>query len=186
MDARARGVSARLALPELPRNGLEVGSGRPWRVQGRGHLKDHPQTTADDVAKGLNANRDTIATRLSRTAKEGEVTKAARGYAAKQSNRLAARSRCCPVRASSSSKPPCAQDLQQDIRRPPLRPRRPGPKQVDTVGVDIDALRPPRSAYMSAHAASRAACFGAREALAGLSSANEPRRLSRIPAGVLV
>ena len=47
------------------------------------YLKDHPQSTAGDVAKGLNANRNTIATRLSRMAKEGEVTKAARGYAAK-------------------------------------------------------------------------------------------------------
>jgi predicted HTH transcriptional regulator len=47
------------------------------------YLKDHPQSTAGDVAKGLNANRNTIATRLSRMAKEGEVTKASKGYAAK-------------------------------------------------------------------------------------------------------
>ncbi len=47
------------------------------------YLKDHPQSTAGDVAKGLNANRNTIATRLSQMAKEGEVAKAARGYAAK-------------------------------------------------------------------------------------------------------
>ncbi len=47
------------------------------------YLKNHPQSTAGDVAKGLNANRNTIATRLSRMAKEGEVTKAAKGYTAK-------------------------------------------------------------------------------------------------------
>jgi hypothetical protein len=35
------------------------------------------------VAKGLNANRNTIATRLSQMAKEGEVAKASGGYAAK-------------------------------------------------------------------------------------------------------
>jgi hypothetical protein len=47
------------------------------------YLKSHPQSTAGDVAKGLDANRNTIATRLSRMAKEGEVTKASKGYAAK-------------------------------------------------------------------------------------------------------
>jgi hypothetical protein len=47
------------------------------------YLKDHPQSTAGDVAKGLNANRNTIATRLSQMAKEGEVAKASRGYTAK-------------------------------------------------------------------------------------------------------
>jgi predicted HTH transcriptional regulator len=54
-------------------------------IEGRivGYLKDHPQSTAGDVAKGLNANRNTIATRLSRMVKAGEITKAAKGYAAK-------------------------------------------------------------------------------------------------------
>jgi predicted transcriptional regulator len=46
------------------------------------YLKDHPQSTAGDVAKGLNANRNTIATRLSRMVKEGEITKASKGYTA--------------------------------------------------------------------------------------------------------
>jgi predicted enzyme related to lactoylglutathione lyase len=44
------------------------------------YLKDHPQSTAGDMAKGLNANRNTIATRLSRMVKEGEITKASKGY----------------------------------------------------------------------------------------------------------
>lgn len=47
------------------------------------YLKDHPQSTAGDVAKGLSANRNTIATRLSRMVKEGEATKASTGYIAK-------------------------------------------------------------------------------------------------------
>lgn len=49
------------------------------------YLKDHPQSTAGDVtvAKGLNANRNTIATRLSRMVKEGEITKASKGYTAR-------------------------------------------------------------------------------------------------------
>jgi len=47
------------------------------------YLKNHPQSTAGDVAKGVNANRNTIATRLSQMAKEGEITKASKGYAAK-------------------------------------------------------------------------------------------------------
>jgi predicted HTH transcriptional regulator len=48
-----------------------------------GYLKDHPQSTAGDVAKGLNANRNTVATRLSQMVKEGEVAKASKGYSAK-------------------------------------------------------------------------------------------------------
>jgi Fic family protein len=47
------------------------------------YLKDHPQSTAGEVAKGLNANRNTIATRLSRMVKEGEITKASKGYTAR-------------------------------------------------------------------------------------------------------
>jgi predicted HTH transcriptional regulator len=47
------------------------------------YLKDHPQSTAGDVAKALNANRNTIAARLSQMVKKGEITKASKGYAAK-------------------------------------------------------------------------------------------------------
>ena len=46
-------------------------------------LKDHPNSTAGDVAKGLNANRNTIATRLSQMVKTGEIKKASKGYATK-------------------------------------------------------------------------------------------------------
>jgi len=45
------------------------------------YLKDHPQSTAGDVAKALNANRNTIASRLSQMVKTGEITKASKGYA---------------------------------------------------------------------------------------------------------
>jgi Fic family protein len=47
------------------------------------YLKDHPQSTAGDVAKALDANRSTIASRLSQMVKEGEITKASKGYAVK-------------------------------------------------------------------------------------------------------
>jgi hypothetical protein len=48
-----------------------------------GYLSDHPNSTAGDVAKGLNANRNTVATRLSQMAKAGEIAKATKGYTAK-------------------------------------------------------------------------------------------------------
>jgi hypothetical protein len=40
-------------------------------VDGRivGYLKDHPQSTTGDIAKGLNASRDTIAAGLSHIAR---------------------------------------------------------------------------------------------------------------------
>jgi hypothetical protein len=46
-------------------------------VEGRiiEYLKDHPQSTAGDIAKALNANRDTIAAGLSHIARASEVTK---------------------------------------------------------------------------------------------------------------
>ena len=46
-------------------------------------LRDHPSSTAGDVAKGLNGNRNAIATRLSQMVKAGEIKKASKGYAAK-------------------------------------------------------------------------------------------------------
>jgi DNA-binding IclR family transcriptional regulator len=47
------------------------------------YLKDHPQSTAGDVAKALNANRNTVGPRLSQMVKKGEITKASKGYAAR-------------------------------------------------------------------------------------------------------
>jgi hypothetical protein len=46
-------------------------------VEGRivEYLKDHDQSTAGDIAKALNANRDTIAAGLSHIARAGDITK---------------------------------------------------------------------------------------------------------------
>jgi len=46
-------------------------------------LGKHPQSTAGDVARGLNLNRNRISTRLTAMAKAGEITKAPKGYSAK-------------------------------------------------------------------------------------------------------
>jgi hypothetical protein len=46
------------------------------------YLRNHPESTAGDVAKAINANRNTTATRLSQMVKEGEITKASKGYVA--------------------------------------------------------------------------------------------------------
>jgi hypothetical protein len=39
------------------------------------YVKDHPQSTTGDIAKGLNANRDTIAAGLSHIARASEITR---------------------------------------------------------------------------------------------------------------
>jgi predicted ArsR family transcriptional regulator len=44
------------------------------------YLRNHSESTADDVAKAINANRNTTATRLSQMVKEGEITKVSTGY----------------------------------------------------------------------------------------------------------
>jgi len=46
-------------------------------VEGRiiEYRKDHPQSTTGDIAKALNANRDTIAAGLSHIARASDVTK---------------------------------------------------------------------------------------------------------------
>ena len=46
-------------------------------VEGRisEYLKDHPQSTTGDIAKALNANRDTIAAGRSHIASSSDVTK---------------------------------------------------------------------------------------------------------------
>jgi hypothetical protein len=46
------------------------------------YLRNHPESTAGDVAKAINANRNTTATRLSQMVKEGEITKVSTGYVA--------------------------------------------------------------------------------------------------------
>jgi hypothetical protein len=46
------------------------------------HLRANPGSTAGDVARALGLRRTSVATRLAQLAKSGELTKAARGYAA--------------------------------------------------------------------------------------------------------
>jgi hypothetical protein len=62
------------------------GRGRTARGQTRQqvieYVRAHPASTAGDVAKALRLNRNSVATRLAQLAKSGELSKAARGYAA--------------------------------------------------------------------------------------------------------
>ena len=46
-------------------------------IDGRiiGYVKEHPQGTTGDMAKGLNADRDTIAAEVSNMVRSGELTK---------------------------------------------------------------------------------------------------------------
>jgi capsid protein len=46
-------------------------------IDGRivGYVKEHPQSTTGDMAKGLNADRDTIAAEVSHMVRAGELTK---------------------------------------------------------------------------------------------------------------
>ena len=39
------------------------------------YVKEHPQSTTGDMAKGLNADRDTIAAEVSHMVRAGELTK---------------------------------------------------------------------------------------------------------------
>jgi predicted metal-dependent hydrolase len=46
-------------------------------------LAEHPESTAGDVAKGLNLKAGSTSTRLVQLAKASEIKKASRGYSAK-------------------------------------------------------------------------------------------------------
>jgi hypothetical protein len=46
-------------------------------------LAQHPGSTAGDLAKGLNLNPGSVASRLSQLARAGEITKVSRGYSTK-------------------------------------------------------------------------------------------------------
>jgi hypothetical protein len=46
-------------------------------------LAEHPNSTAGDVAKGLNLRRNSVSTKLTQMAKAGTIKKAERGYTAK-------------------------------------------------------------------------------------------------------
>jgi hypothetical protein len=47
------------------------------------YLAKHPNSTAGDLAKGLNLKRNSLSTKLTQMAKAGQIKKADRGYTAK-------------------------------------------------------------------------------------------------------
>ena len=47
-------------------------------------IAQHPGSTAGDLAKGLNLNPASVATRLTQLAKAGEIKKASHGYSTEQ------------------------------------------------------------------------------------------------------
>jgi hypothetical protein len=69
--------SARRATARRASSRRAIARERKDDVEGRiiEYRKDHPQSTAGDIAKALNANRDTIAAGLSHIARASEVTK---------------------------------------------------------------------------------------------------------------
>jgi hypothetical protein len=68
--------SARRATARRASSRRAIARERKDDVEGRiiEYLKDHPQSTTGDIAKALNANRDTIAAGLSHIARAGDVT----------------------------------------------------------------------------------------------------------------
>jgi hypothetical protein len=68
--------SARRATARRASNRRGVARRRKVDVEGRiiEYLKDHPQSTTGDLAKGLNASRGTIAAGLSHLARANEIT----------------------------------------------------------------------------------------------------------------
>ena len=73
-----RRTPRRAAVPGA-RLGRPRGSSREKLIA---HLREHPGSTAGDVAKALGLKRTSVSTQLSQLAKTGAVTKAARGYSA--------------------------------------------------------------------------------------------------------
>jgi hypothetical protein len=61
-----------------------------------GFLTGHPQSTAGDLAKGLDLDLGSASTRLSQLAKAGEIKKQARGYSTQQTT---------PIRRHRRSRP---------------------------------------------------------------------------------
>lgn len=78
--------SARRATARRASNRRATARQRKDDVAGRiiEYLQEHPQSTTGDMAKGLNANRGTIAAEVSHLERACELTKASTGYAATQ------------------------------------------------------------------------------------------------------
>jgi hypothetical protein len=77
--------SSRLGRTRPRRESTTARTQRP-RASVRGAIIDYmranPGSTAGDVAKALNLNRNSLGTRLTQLAKTGELVKAERGYVA--------------------------------------------------------------------------------------------------------
>ncbi len=69
--------SARRATARRASNRRTAARERKDDVEGRivEFLKDHPRSTTGDIAKGLNANRGTIAAGLSHIVRASDITK---------------------------------------------------------------------------------------------------------------
>jgi hypothetical protein len=69
--------SVRRATARRASNRRATARRRKDDVEGRivEYLKDHPRSTTGDIAKGLNANRGTVAAGLSHLVRAGEITK---------------------------------------------------------------------------------------------------------------
>jgi predicted HTH transcriptional regulator len=65
--ATARRASNRRATARLHKDNID---GRIFE-----YVKEHPQSTTGDMAKGLNASRNTIAAEISHMVRAGELTK---------------------------------------------------------------------------------------------------------------
>jgi predicted transcriptional regulator len=83
MTAAVPQRSARRATARRASNRRATAREHKGHIDGRifEYVKDHPHSTAGDMAKGLNANRDTIAAEVSHMVRAGEITKD-RGQAA--------------------------------------------------------------------------------------------------------
>jgi Winged helix-turn-helix DNA-binding len=76
--------SVRRATARRARSRRATARERRDDIEGRiiEYLQDHPQSTTGDMAKGLNADRATIAAQVSHLVRASEATKAPTGYAA--------------------------------------------------------------------------------------------------------
>jgi hypothetical protein len=89
VDGTPSSVSTLVALPAVPQRSARRATARRAsrrRATARQHkddvdgrivdyVKDHPDSTTGDIAKGLNAKRDTVAAGLSHIARASDITR---------------------------------------------------------------------------------------------------------------
>jgi hypothetical protein len=85
-DAAAPARSVRRATARRASN--RRATARSRQADSETHITDflayHPESTAGDIAKGLNLDRANVSTHLTQLAKAGEIKKAAHGYTTEQ------------------------------------------------------------------------------------------------------